>query len=477
MKNRSFLKGIGYAIISSLFFLLTGCQKTSTPLTPTTSPMPGRATIVTAKVSGIQFDSAIAGGIVSLNGDLSRIDESGVCIDTLPDPNWNNLTFGHNVDSGAFQCVVGPLNSNQVYHVRAYIRQGSVVTYGQDVTFTSYNYPSPLGNFFFRGNIMSLTSDNSNNIYVGGSFYVGEVYGQWSSVGKFNGSSWAPSMGIQSNYSVPCLYTGPSGIVYAASENFNSGVEWDVSQLNGTNWSTVGVYNNGNFPAKAVCADNNGNVYTIGSYTNTNGKYYVAQWGPGGYNELGNFDDLPETICTDNTGKLYVGGLMNHGGGWSDFYIAVWDGTSWSEMGHFNDVISSICFDPKGNMIVAGAFNLDSSGNVQSFGRSVNAGLPYFVAKWDGHNWSALGNLGIIKNYGNFISNIYADPKGNIYAIGNFIDEGGQSPVLQWDGSSWKELATFNDHVLALCIDPAGHVYAGGKFQRRPGEYYVAKCK
>jgi hypothetical protein len=39
------------------------------------------------------------------------------------------MVFDKTVDSGAFRCVVGPLNSNTVCHVRAYIRQGSGAVY------------------------------------------------------------------------------------------------------------------------------------------------------------------------------------------------------------------------------------------------------------------------------------------------------------------------------------------------------------
>jgi hypothetical protein len=468
-----------YFSVGCGLLLLVGCQKAANNPAPPPAPPPSKpavATIVTSQPSGIHFDSAYAGGIVTPNGDPDPVTQSGICVDTLPSPDITKWSYGGSLDSGAFQYVFAPLSPNTTYHARAFIRQLKGYTYGKDVTFTAASYPAPLGNYFFSGIIEGLATDTHGNLYAGGDFFATGVDSGWGTVSLWNGASWTRSTGLYSSQDVSCLYNGPTGTVYAASANYNDNIEWDISAYGGSSWNLVGSYNTSNARVTAICTDKNGNVYNIGAFTNAAGKYFVARYGPGGYAELGSFDQLPLTICCDSTGKLYVAGALNHGGNWGSFYIAVYDGATWSEMGLFNNVIFSICFDPAGNMIVAGAFTRDASGNIQNTQPGTNAGLPYYVAKWDGQHWSAIGDVGIIQNYGNNFTHVYSDAKGNLYAIGAFTDADGQYYILKWDGQAWSKLKSFNGQVLALGIDGSGTVYAGGSFHRAPGEYYVTRC-
>ena len=468
-----------YFPIGCGLLLLVGCQKAANNPAPPPAPPPSKpavATIVTSQPSSIHFDSAYAGGLITINADPDPVTQSGLCIDTLPSPDVTKWTIGGTVDSGAFQFVLAPLSPTITYYVRAFIRQTKGITYGQDVAFTAAGYPPPVGNYFFSGIIEGLATDTHGNLYAGGDFFATGVDSGWGTVSLWNGANWTRSTGLYSSQDVSCLYNGPTGTVYAASANYNDNIEWDVSAYGGSGWSLVGSYNTSNARVTAICADKNGNVYNIGAFTNASGKYFVARYGPSGYAELGSFDQLPETICTDSAGKLYVGGLLNNGGNWGSFYIAVYDGANWSEMGLFNNGIFSICFDPAGNMIVAGSFTIDADGSIQTDARATNSGLPYYVAKWDGQHWSAIGDVGIIQNYGNWFTHIISDAKGNLYATGEFTDANGQYYVLKWDGNAWTKLMSFNGEVLALAVDRAGTVYAGGRFQRGPGEYYVARC-
>jgi hypothetical protein len=474
-------------LICGLFWLLQliGCAKTSPPPstssgTTTTKPaLPASATITTSPVIGIAFDSATAGGNISLNGDSTPILDAGISIDTLPNPGINKIVIGMSISSGAFKYTLTDLHPNTVYHVRAFIQKlGNIFVFGQDVSFTTANYIPPVGYFFFTSQINALCADLNGNIYAAGDLFgYDQKSGAYYSVSEWNGSSWTPSTGLTATLGVSSLYTNRAGNVFAGAGT-QSG--WGVSEYNGGAWNQVGAYNIAGYLIIGVCADGVGNTYAIGTLQNASGKYYVGKWGPGGYSELGSFDELPQTICTDAAGNLYVGGLMNNGYqgmlNWGNYYIAKWDGISWTEMGAFNDIITSIVFDKAGNMLVAGAFTLDPAGNIQSGGPSENASGVYYVAKWNGTTWSALGNLGLGKYYGNSITQMCVDPSGNVYAIGDFKDASGNYYVEKWNGSSWQEMASFNNRINAVCSDIHGNIYAAGNFQLQPGQWYVAKC-
>jgi hypothetical protein len=316
-----------------------------------------------------------------------------------------------------------------------------------------------------------MACDPSGNIYVGGA----STWGDYRDVFKWDGSTWSPT-GMKSTDNIRTIYANAAGIYSDAREG---ALDYYIKKYTSGSWSKVGLYNNSNYYIFATCADNTGeNVYAIGYHPNASGQYYVAKWVQGGYSEIGSFNGYAMTLAVDAAGILYVGGLMNRGyaGGQGNFYIAKWDGSTWSDLGTFNDAIFSLSCDAANNLLVAGAMTLDPSGNILSGGPTSNAGGKYYIAKYNGSGWSAVGHLSIEKYYGNWISQVRADGSGNIYATGGFTDANGNYYVAKWDGSNWTELATFNGVINAICIDPSGNVYAAGNFKDRHGRWFVAKC-
>jgi len=176
------------------------------------------------------------------------------------------------------------------------------------------------------------------------------------------------------------------------------------------------------------------------------------------------------TLCTDLAGNIYAAGWFTNSSG--KYYVAKWNGNNWSELGGnalaANDGINSICSDAAGNIYAAGWFT-NSSGNC-------------YVAKWNGSAWSELGGTNALAANSN-INSICTDAAGNVYAGGNFQNNNADYIVAKWNGSTWSQLgAGFNDidgyddgSIYTLCTDPSGHVYAAGAFTNAIMSYYVAE--
>jgi hypothetical protein len=85
--------------------------------------------------------------------------------------------------------------------------------------------------------------------------------------------------------------------------------------------------------------------------------------------------------------ELVAGGQFTAAGGVSAYYIAKWNGTNWSEVGTSvnSDVYALTVFN--GALIAAGAFTTAGGNNAKK------------IARWNGTNWAPLGP-GFASRYG-----------------------------------------------------------------------------
>ena len=87
------------------------------------------------------------------------------------------------------------------------------------------------------------------------------------------------------------------------------------------------------------------------------------------------------------------------------------------------------------------------------------------IAKWDGHNWSALGN-GISAAGQAMVFRIALAPNGDLYAGGSFTAAGGVAAtnIARWNGVNWSPLGSgVSGGVTTLAIS-GNQLYAGGAF-------------
>jgi LPXTG-site transpeptidase (sortase) family protein len=249
---------------------------------------------------------------------------------------------------------------------------------------------------------------------------------------------------------------GPGG-------TYNYIAKWD-----GANWSALGTGLGARVRAIAIIGTD---VYAGGDFTTAGGNvaFHVAKWNGANWSPLGlGTNDWVYDFAVNGT-DLYVGGIFSNAGGNPASRIAKWDVTVdfWSALGagvsgvnpHIN------CVDISGgNVYVAGLFS-GAGGNVASN-----------IARWDGVNWSALGD-GV-----NDEAHAIAVANGSVYAGGDFTITGGNAAVriARWDGANWSALgAGLNGRVRTIAISGA-HVYVGGNFtdlNGGPGGTYNAIAK
>jgi len=120
-----------------------------------------------------------------------------------------------------------------------------------------------------------------------------------------------------------------------------------------------------------------------------------------------------------------------------------------------------------------GALAINSNGDLYAGGRFSKIGSyassPWAnnIAKWNGSEWSPLG-VGVDSE----VMALALDSAGNVYAGGYFTDAGGVTvnAVAKWNGTAWSALGSGMDGaVFALAVDGAGNVYAGGSFTTAGG--------
>jgi len=234
-------------------------------------------------------------------------------------------------------------------------------------------------------------------------------------------------------------------------------------------WSELGILN-ASGQINSLCSDGI-NIYAAGSFTNSNGKPYVAKWNGSNWSELGNLNNSGDNInalWVDSLGNVYADNFFQNGPTYYH-YVAKWNGSSWSNLGNLNANCPaySIFVDGTGNVYAGGKF---------TNGANESTGTPY-VAKWDGNTWSEVGNL----SPNGYINVIRTTPDGKIFAAGDFT-ENGKCYVAMWNGTTWVNSGMLTEQstggsVYSLGRDTKGNFYSAGSFTNAGsnGKTFLAK--
>lgn len=218
-----------------------------------------------------------------------------------------------------------------------------------------------------------------------------------------------------------------------------------------------------------------GEVYFGGTFENSidNTGDYIIKYNPetGEYSTLGSDGNEDGALNSgggiysmvfDSAGILYVTGEFKIGA--TIYDVAKWDGTSWSGVGpdntfgdNYRNRGRSIAVDSQDNIYVAGnLFNV--GGNAAADG----------IAKWDGENWSSLGNIpiGCPQTTGTCLIAVAIGKNDAVYVGGqreNLFDIDEADFVAKWNGTEWSALGSngdgdgaFSDPVLAMAVDQTG---------------------
>lgn len=158
-------------------------------------------------------------------------------------------------------------------------------------------------------------------------------------------------------------------------------------------------------------------------------------------------------------GSIYVGGeFLSIGGDTSMRCLAKWDGVNWSAVGNFATAaslisVSAIVFDASGVMYVGGSFS--------DVGGVTNTN----IAKYDGTNWSAVGTAVT----GGGVRSIIFSNTGVLFIGGDFTSAGGDTncnSVAYYDSSTsdWEPLSTGLNALVLCLLWHNDYLYIGGNF-------------
>ena len=392
--------------------------------------------------------------------------------------------------------------------------------------------------------VNALAVDSSGNLYVGGSFQNvsdnGTSLTAADNIAEWNGSHWVAVGGTGGgtpdgsiNGTVYALAADGTGNVYAGGGftdvNNNGTIIYEADYLamwNGSNWSALGNSGIGhgslNSSVDAILIDGS-NVYVGGSFANAenNGVAvpaadYVAKWSGGQWSALGNNGAGDGSIA--NKGGSYVSSLALLGadpvvgGAFYDLnnagtvlpqadYVAEWSSSSsfWSTLGNVdNGALANGYASSEVDAIAVNGSNIYVGGRFFDISNAgINMPAADLVVKWDGSNWSALGDDGSggASVQGSWVYALALDSAGNLYVGGSFShvnNHGTDLPnaqnIAEWDGTNWSALGnsgllhgSLNGAVDAIAIN-GSNVYVGGSFTDAensgvavPAADYVAK--
>lgn len=104
------------------------------------SALPALATLTTEEITNITQTTASGGGNISNDGGAS-ITARGVCWSTSQNPTTTNSFTTDGSGTGSFTSNLTLLNSGTTYYVRAYATNTAGTAYGNEVSFTTMQYP------------------------------------------------------------------------------------------------------------------------------------------------------------------------------------------------------------------------------------------------------------------------------------------------------------------------------------------------
>ncbi len=348
-----------------------------------------------------------------------------------------------------------------------------------------------------------------SDVYVGGGFTDADNIPAADYIAKWDGSNWSA---LSSNGSgdgsldaqVKALAVIGTDLYVGGSFGFVSDNGTDVqsaryiAKWDGSHWSGLGGNGSGGGSLSSdvlSIAASGSDLYVGGSFTNVNNNGtvltaadYVAKWDGTNWSALGSngasdgsLNFWVDAVAASGS-NVYVGGYftnVNNNGTvlTAADYVAKWDGSNWSALssngasnGSLNNVVYALAVSGT-DLYVGGIFS------------NVHDGLTalseaHYLARWDGSNWSAVGNGGAgVASLNGSVQALFVNGT-DLYVGGYFSDvKNGATTlsaadcIVKWDGSNWSALGSngagdgsiFNNGVDAIAVG-GSTVYTGGYF-------------
>lgn len=244
-----------------------------------------------------------------------------------------------------------------------------------------------------------------------------------------------------------------------------------IAKWDGSKWEAMGDGFAGTQPYVYWITKYNNEIYAGGTFTHSgteviNGiaKWNGTQWVSVGGSMVfsGTFDNVSAMYVFNN--ELYVGGRFDSVGTVSAVNVAKWDGNNWTAIGNdANDDV--LVIKEHNNELYIGGF----------FVFAAPTGQQYRIAKLKGNVFEKVGNIGLGDATARWSVETIATYKGELYAGGyfNVLESGSTTAnnIAKWDGTKWSVikgpgvgLASSSVNPVRSLLEYKGKLYVGGHF-------------
>jgi len=245
-----------------------------------------------------------------------------------------------------------------------------------------------------------------------------------------------------------------------------------IARWNGAAWDSLGSGVSGSGDTTSVYALSvcGGALLAGGYFTQAGGQdaRRVARWVGDAWSGLGSgitgsVEGLRVVALACHQDQLIAGGRFDRAGATEVSHIARWDGYAWGGVGDplpGNGLLGDIqaLLQHAGDVVAGGSFTRAGSAEVQH------------IARWDGANWTSLGDGFCGGPYGTSVSALTTYEE-DLIAGGDFHLSGDVevNNIARWNGSAWGPIGPgFDGRVFAL-VTWGGGLIAGGEFSAAGG--------
>lgn len=417
------------------------------------------------KVSGIYFDEKRI-----LLAEVVQIDPFTVGETRIS--KWDDKHYSLLVRTGG---GVGPMARFQDqlvcfghYEFNRHLRTGNIAQWDGD-------HWSGLGTGTFEGMYDSVFSlaEFGGEIYAAGNFtQAGDA--EAAHVARWDGTRWS-TLGQGVNGPVAGLAADGRALYVAGTFDSAGGHSAvNIASYDGRHWRSVGRGFQGQ--PTAIAAGRQG-IYVARMLLRADGmgvETDILRWDGRDWRlEANGLDGAYVTALALRGEDVFVAGKFGHAGGILVNNIARWDGQNWFALG---TGIEGDEFDELNAFSVTLVSTLVIQGNDLYAGGSFSMadGQPAAnVARWNGHQWSAmgdgLGNQGFVFTLGSSYPlpvHVLAIKDNELYAGGELARYYGApaDAFAKWDGVRWLPVAGAPAALVRAILPQPGALWIGGDF-------------
>ncbi len=203
------------------------------------TPDYGAPIVSTSSATNVSYTSATCGGNVTSDG-AKTITERGICYSIIQNPTVDNSKVTSEGTMGAFSCDLTGLSDGTTYYFRAYAINAKGTSYGEERSFTTSGYKTPVVVTSVPNSITATTAICGGNVTSDGGMEIterGVCYSTWHELPNIDHPedfkmTATPGTGVftceldglisERNYYVRAYAINSKGITYGETKTFTT---------------------------------------------------------------------------------------------------------------------------------------------------------------------------------------------------------------------------------------------------------------